>query len=72
MPKTTGTNPPLDPDPAVEAQADGHQVSGLKQRPARDAAVAVNAAELHDLVEAAAPHAKKDSALAAALAPFQD
>lgn len=52
-------------------------VSGVDQkkakrgRPAPDAGLAVNAARLHDLVEAAAKHAAKDPELAAALTHFE-
>lgn len=52
-------------------------VSGIDQkrtrraRPAADAALAVSAAHLHELLEAAEKHAAKDPALAAAIAHFQ-
>lgn len=53
-------------------------VSGVDQtkkkraaRPPADAAVAVSAPRLHDLLEAAAKHADADPELAAAIAHFQ-
>lgn len=51
-------------------------VSGVDQkakraRPAPDAALAVNAADLHDLLAAASKHAADDPSLAAAIAKFE-